>query len=137
ESKPDLIISDVLMPEMDGYEFCRNVKANEQFKEIPFILLTSLSDTNDVIRGLQCGADNFITKPYEGERLLASLRNVLNNNHLRRTTRMHVGVEILFDGQKHLITSEPQQILDLLLSTYETAVQKNLDLSRTQEELKR
>jgi PAS domain S-box-containing protein len=137
ESKPALIISDVLMPDVDGYEFCRNVKADEQLKEIPFILLTSLSDTNDVIRGLQCGADNFITKPYEGEHLLASVRNVLYNNQLRRTTRMHVGVEILFGGQKYLITSERQQILDLLLSTYETAVQKNLDLSRTQEELKR
>jgi len=64
ESKPALIISDVLMPDVDGYEFCRNAKADEQLKEIPFILLTSLSDTNDVIRGLQCGADNFITKPY-------------------------------------------------------------------------
>ena len=137
ESKPALIISDVLMPDVDGYEFCRNAKADEQLKEIPFILLTSLSDTNDVIRGLQCGADNFITKPYEGERLLASVRNVLYNNHLRQITRMHVGIEILFGGQKYLITSERQQILDLLLSTYETAVQKNLDLSRTQEELKR
>ena len=136
ESEPALIISDVMMPEMDGYEFCRNVKSNEHLKEIPFVLLTSLSDSSDVIRGLQCGADNFITKPYDGEHLLAAVQNVMYNDHLRRTRGMHIGVEILFGGQKHVITSDRQQILDLLLSTYETAVQKNLDLSRAQDELK-
>src|SRR5438067_375597 len=65
ECHPDLIVSDVVMPEMDGYEFCRAAKADPALREIPFILLTSLGDARDVIQGLQCGADNFITKPYD------------------------------------------------------------------------
>src|SRR5438552_176184 len=62
---PDLIVSDVTMPEMDGYSFCQAVKADEATRRIPFVLLTSLRTPSDIIRGLERGADNFITKPYE------------------------------------------------------------------------
>ena len=62
--EPKVIITDIVMPEMDGYEFCRRVKNQNRKEEIPIILLTSLSNPEDVIEGLECGADNFITKPY-------------------------------------------------------------------------
>ena len=64
QSKPALIISDVVMPEMDGYELCRQVKADATLSDTPVILVTTLSDPGDVIRGLECRADNFILKPY-------------------------------------------------------------------------
>jgi DNA-binding response OmpR family regulator len=63
EHVPTLVISDVVMPEMDGFEFCKRVKLDASLKDTPIILLTSLSDTSDIIGGLECGADNFITKP--------------------------------------------------------------------------
>ena len=62
--KPALILSDIVMPEMDGYAFCKAVKSDEQLKDVPVILMTSLSSAGDVVKGLQCGADNFIRKPY-------------------------------------------------------------------------
>ena len=61
--KPALIISDVIMPEMSGYELCKRVKAEASLADVPVILVTTLSDPHDVIRGLECRADNFILKP--------------------------------------------------------------------------
>ena len=71
QRKPQIVISAVLLADMDGYALCRKIKMDENLKDIPVILLTSLSDTQDVIRGLECGADNFVTKPYD-EKLLIS-----------------------------------------------------------------
>jgi len=77
EVRPDVIISDVVMPVMDGYEFCRTVKNDERFRDIPLILLTMLMDSKDVIYAMVSGADNFITKPYQGDYLVARLRKIL------------------------------------------------------------
>src|SRR5687767_9411859 len=65
QHKPMVVISDILMPEMDGYQLCRQIKADRQLADVSVILLTALSDPKDVIRGLECGADNFIVKPYD------------------------------------------------------------------------
>ena len=70
--KPELIISDVVMPGMGGYEFCRQIKSTENLSSVPIILLTSLQDPHDIIKGLQAGADNFITKPYDEKYLFFS-----------------------------------------------------------------
>ncbi|MBI3111808.1 MAG: response regulator [Ignavibacteriales bacterium] len=137
EEKPTLIISDIMMPEMDGYELCRSVKSDPQLKDIPVMLLTSLSDPADIIRGLLCAADNFIVKPYSNEELLNRIEYILVNRELRRHEKSQLGVDIFFAGQRHLITSDRLQILDLLFSTYETAVQKNQALVKVQDELKR
>jgi two-component system sensor histidine kinase/response regulator len=134
---PSLIISDIVMPEMDGYALCREVKAQPGLKNVPVILLTSLASPDDIIRGLECGADNFIPKPYEEDYLLSHIQNTLTNFDLRKSHKTQMGVEIVFANEKYLITSDRQQILDLLLSTYETAVQKNLQLSESQKELKK
>ncbi len=122
EDPPDLVISDVNMPEMDGYELCRAFKEDPDLRETPLMLVTTLSAPHDVVHGLECGADNFITKPYEEESLVARLRYLLTNNALRGTSRMRTGVEIDLNGKRHFITAERQQILDLLISTYATAV---------------
>ncbi len=69
KSKPRIVISDIIMPEMDGYELCRQIKANELYRDISVILLTSLSQPQAVIWALQCGADKFLTKPYDENHL--------------------------------------------------------------------
>jgi two-component system, OmpR family, response regulator VanR len=139
EEIPTIIISDVMMPEMDGFELCSRVKQDERLKHIPIILLTTLSEPYDILRGLEVGADNFITKPYNREYLLSRLEYLLVNLKLRlmshkRTPEM--GIEIYFAGKKHYITSERLQIIDLLFSTYEAIIQKNIELERLNKELK-
>ena len=133
---PSLVISDIVMPEMDGYTLCREIKQDERLKETPVMLLTSLSDPTDIIRGLECGADNFLTKPYDERQLLSRIQYILLSREVRRDGRTQMGMEVVFGGQRLNVTPERQQILDLLISTYETAVLKNLELQRVQEELK-
>ena len=132
---PDLIISDIVMPKMDGFEFCRLAKSNDHLKEIPVMLLTTLSDPADVIKALECGADNFVTKPYEEESLITRVQNILISKELRKGRNAEMGIEIFFGGKKHFITSDRMQIIDLLFSTYENAIQKNRDLDRVNREI--
>jgi PAS domain S-box-containing protein len=134
---PDLIISDIVMPEMDGYTFCRSVKKDEKIGQIPFTLVTSLSSPHDVFKGLDVGADNFIVKPYDTNLLLSRVNYLLTNRDLRKAGKLQVGIEIELSGQRHFITAERQQILDLLISTYEQAVQLYDALDVRQRELKR
>jgi len=133
---PTLVISDIVMPEMDGYELCRRIKQDEKLRDIPVILLTSLSDPTDVMRGLESGADSFIFKPYDQQYLLARISYILANRHLREKESAQMGLEIFFAGRKFFITSDRLQILNLLLSTYEAAVQKNRQLTETQDGLR-
>lgn len=131
-----MVISDVIMPEMDGYELCRKIKENENLKDIPVILLTTLSDTTDIIKGLECKANNFITKPYEEEFLIARIEYILMNMDIRKQINTEMGLEIYFAGHKHFLDNDRIQILDLLLSTYESAVQKSIQLEKANRELK-
>ncbi|HEY4299730.1 MAG TPA: response regulator [Candidatus Didemnitutus sp.] len=134
---PSLVISDVVMPEMDGYELCRRLKQDDRTKRVPVILLTSLNDPVDVVRGLECGADNFIFKPYAEAYLLSRIAYILANRHLRETETTQMGVEVFFAGRKFFITSDRLQILNLLLCTYETAVDRNRELAAARDELRR
>ncbi len=134
--KPDLIISDVVMPEMTGYELCSAVKMSSKLADVPVILVTTLSDPQDVIRGLECRADNFILKPYDADHLLHRIQFVLVNSQMRQSEQPGMGLEIVFGGQRHFITADRLQILNLLLSTYEAAIQRNKELSTTRDTLR-
>lgn len=133
--RPKLVISDIQMPGMNGYELCRAVKASPKLRDIPLILLTSLSAPQDIIRGLECGADNFVVKPYEESFLLARIRSVFANNGLGPGADGSA-IPVYFSGRQYEISANRRQILNLLLSTYETAVQTNADLIKAHEELK-
>ena len=128
ERKPHLVLSDIVMPEMDGYELCRAIKADGALRDIPVILVTSLTDPKDIIRGIECGADNFIRKPYAEGYLLTRISHMLMNQKLRKNQNMEIGIALYLGDQKHFINAERQQILDLLISTYEQAVQVNSEL---------
>ena len=133
--RPDLVISDILMPEMDGYELCRSIKALDGLQAAPVMLLTSLTDLRDVMRGLECGADNFITKPYDEGYLLSRIGHLLVNRRQPREPEAVREMKITFEGQEYVITADRRQILDLLLSTYEAAIRKNTELVRTRDQL--
>ncbi len=132
---PTLVITDINMPEMDGWELCQRIKDDPRLRELPVILLTSLADPKDILKGLECGADNFVVKPYDEEFLLSRIQFVLTNLELRQQSAGTGATEIFFAGHKYQLTSERVHSIDLLLSTYETAVQKNLELSKAKETL--
>jgi len=133
--KPQIVISAVMLPDMDGYALCRKIKADEQLKDVSVILLTSLSDTIDIIRGMECGADNFVNKPYDEKLLISRIKHILLNRELRDDSEPPVEVEIISGGEDYAITPERQQMIDLLSVTYKTAVQKNLELQKVRTEL--
>src|ERR1700736_2762214 len=135
ENKPAMLITDVVMPEMDGYTLCRKIKSSETLKDVPVVLLTSLSRPQDILKGLECGADSFIRKPYDDKYLVSRVEYILANRELRKTEQLQVGVRLQFGGEAHFITAEKQQILDLLISTYEGAVQINEELEIKHREL--
>src|SRR5690349_10323413 len=122
EKKPDLIISDIVMPQMDGYQLCKEIKADEALRNIPVVLVTSLSSPHDVIKGLGCGADSFIRKPYDEKYLISRIEYLRANQALRQQEQSQMGLEMYLGGQRHFITAERQQILDLLISTYTEAI---------------
>jgi len=134
---PEIIITDIIMPVMDGYELCRRLKQNEKTNGIPVILLTQLSNPEDVIKGLQAGADNFISKPYSDKFLFERISDILLNREIRRRSpNLDIEMEIYFGGHKYRLNSNRLQILDLLLSTYHNAINKNNELEDRNLELK-
>lgn len=132
---PALVISDIVMPGKDGYQLCAMLKSHPVLKKIPVILLTSLSDPLDIIKGLQAGADNFITKPYQDQELFSRITDLLVNRNLNSPAIEGEVTEVVFRGGRYSFRSDQRQILNLLLSVYEAAIQRNEQLISTQREL--
>ena len=133
---PDIVVTDILMPEMDGYELCKCIRADERLRELPVILVTSLSEPTDVIKGLEAGANNFITKPYDEKYIISRIEYLVANMELREDSGTERGTKVFFSGHQYLITAERLQILDLLLSTYENAHIQNCELLNMQKKLR-
>ncbi len=134
---PTVIISDIVMPEMDGYVLCRQIKADEALEGTPVVLVTALSGPHDIIKALECGADGVIRKPYDEQYLLSRVSHLCANRELRKSEKAQTGLEIDIAGERHLVSAERRQILDLLISTYEEAVHLNEEVSTRQRELER
>jgi DNA-binding response OmpR family regulator/anti-sigma regulatory factor (Ser/Thr protein kinase) len=135
--RPALVITDGNMPQMDGFELCRRIKAEATLRGLPVIIVTNMSEPTDVIRGLECGADNFIVKPYKPDHLLARVSYMLSAQEVQSADAMQMGVSVTFSNQRFFITADRLQILNLLLSTYEAAVQQTRDLRAAQVELEK
>ncbi|MCO5213443.1 MAG: response regulator [Caldilinea sp.] len=84
EVHPDLVLLDVMMPEMDGYEVCRRLRADPTLSEVPIVLVTVLDDEASLVAGLESGADDFLSKPYSSVELLARVRSILRTNRFRQ-----------------------------------------------------
>ena len=136
KTRPDLIISDVVMPVMDGYEFCRTVKSNDRLRDIPLILLTMLMDNKDVIYAMVSGADNFITKPYQGDYLISRVKKILSHKPEGHSAGGTEGpAEITLSGKRYALSQDRRQIIEFLLSAYEAAVIQHQDVLVTQKRL--
>jgi two-component system KDP operon response regulator KdpE len=91
-NQPDLVLLDIMMPDMDGWEVCRRLR---EMSDVPIVFLTARSDVKDIVRGLEMGADDYITKPYDNDELVARVRA-----HLRRSPRPNMSEELIFhDGE--------------------------------------
>lgn len=137
--QPDLILLDVMMPEIDGFEVCRHIKSSPQFAEIPVIFMTALADPVDKVKGLELGAVDYITKPFQYEELVARVRLHLKlsnltqtlaaqNNRLKemseelerrveeRTAELFQSLQTLKTAQVQLIQSEKMSALGQLVA---------------------
>ena len=133
---PTLVISDIVMPELDGYGLCRAVRQNEKLKDIPFILLSYLSDTVDILKGLASGASNFIVKPYDAEYLVSYIRKELSRGRQGESEHSQPPLTLEYGGKDYRVNSNVRQIIDILIATYGTAVHKNEELIRAEDELR-
>ena len=99
---PDLVISDVMMPKMDGFELCNKLKTDERTSHIPIILLTAKAANKDIIDGYQTGADAYVVKPFETEVLRARINNLIEQ---RKRLREHFSKEGIFEINNISVTS--------------------------------
>ncbi len=114
KENPDLIISDVMMPQMDGIEFCMLIRENSPIPTVPFIFLTSFEDQETELRGFRAGADDYLTKPVDRKQLLTRvdelLKRKMNLEQVQSTTKQNKG----FAGDlKELSIVELVQMLNL------------------------
>jgi len=78
KEKPDLILLDLMLPKLDGYKVCRLLKFDEQYKHIPILMLTAKTQQKDRLLGMETGADEYITKPFDTEELMEKVKAYLN-----------------------------------------------------------
>ena len=121
EEIPDLIISDIMMPKMDGIKLCQTLKSDSRTSHIPIILLTAKATINDKIEGLQTGADDYIMKPFEEAELKARINNLLEQR--KRIHQHFQKYEVIVDEEK--ITSLDQRFLKQTLSLINEHISDN------------
>ena len=124
---PDIVLLDVMMPEMDGFEVCTRIRANPKTRFLPVVMVTALSDPSDRVRGLEAGADDFLTKPVNDLALFARVRSLVRLKMIMDEWRMREQTS----GQFDLLTAadEPDQNEDrnaavLLVESFAPAAQR-------------
>ena len=132
----DVVLSDIMMPGISGYELCRKIKDDPAKRNLPVILLTKLTEPMDIIQGLQCGADNFLSKSCERSYLIGRIRTVLDSKAQRTASKLTVEAEVVLLGKRVKINSDKEQILNLLVTTFEDVLRTNRELQTSQAELK-
>ena len=124
EKKPSLIILDIMLPKMDGWEVCRHLRRENSTSSIPIIMLSALSETNDKLRGFDQGADDYMTKPFSPRELVVRVKRVLARSEARPDTNawspdsLRVGLEDLIlrqDGLEITLTEKEKGILKLFM----------------------
>lgn len=132
---PVLVISDVVMPVMDGYQLCRNIRVNSAYRRILVVLLTSQTDLSDVLLGLSVGADNFIVKPFEPKDLLSRVASLLSGHRQAFRDEPAEGIEIVYREKLYVINADRLQVLNFFMNTYETQFRHELDLMSARDKL--
>jgi len=108
-TRPDLILLDVMMPGMDGYEVCRRLRANPELHEVPVIMITALSDQASRLAGIEAGADDFITKPYVIAELRARVQTITRLNRYRRLLEAQAALRAS-EARLHLLAEQSDDV---------------------------
>jgi len=130
-----LVMSDVQMPVMNGYELCREIKRDEKLWSVPVILVTMLCEPEDIVEALNVGADSYITKPYAEANLLGRIKSLLAAPIRRKRSEERRTEQVEYNGKQRSIATGGQQLTNMLLSVYESILIQNYDLSRIQTQL--
>ena len=117
ENMPDLIITDVMMPKMDGYQFCNAIRLDEKTSHIPVIMLTAKGGLEDKIVGLESGVDAYLTKPFSAKELKATVRNLLNQ---RIQLRKRFSKSIVIKPSEVSVVSADQAFMEKVIQTIES-----------------
>ena len=116
EAIPDLVLSDVMMPEMDGVELCSRLKSDERTSHVPVILLTAKADKQSKLEGLETGADDYLAKPFDRDELLMLIQNRIQQ---RQTLRARFSKEITLQPKDIAITSADEKFLSKAMDLVE------------------
>ncbi len=135
KQRPALVLSDINMPVMDGYQLCSAMKFDDDLWNIPVMLLTELSEPKDIIEAINCGADAYVVKSLDEANLLGRIHSLLDAPLKRRKAEERRVELVRYDGQSFDISGGGQQILNLLLSVYENTLNQNRELQSTQSQL--
>lgn len=100
---PDLVVSDIMMPNMDGFELCKLIKSTYETSHVPIILLTALSEKTDQLHGLGLGADDYLTKPFDINLLVQRIKSIIRNREIIREKALKL---IKGDSNEHILTNE-------------------------------
>ena len=133
--RPALIVSDISMPLMNGYQLCHAIKYDEALWNVPVILLTMLSEPEDIIQAVNNGADGYIIKPFVEVILLERIRALLATPILRKRADERRSLQVEYDNKTYALAGSSQQILNLLLSVHENTFVQSRDLMRIQAQL--
>jgi len=134
-SRFDVILTDILMPGLSGYDLCRQIREDPVLEKTPVILLTVLADPMDILKGLEAGADNYIIKPCNAHILISRLTAILEPKETQQSGPINTGLEVKLFGRTISLTSQRQQVLNLFLSSLEDAFRMNMELKSSQNEL--
>ena len=130
---PDIIISDVMMPEMDGYELCRKIRKDERTSHIPILLLTAFGSREHEIEGLSFGADDYITKPFDMVILQTKVENILS---VRQSLKQKYTGEMLLQPRNIILSSPDERFLQKAIEVVENNISDpDLDIERFASEI--
>ncbi|HJZ17819.1 MAG TPA: PleD family two-component system response regulator [Stellaceae bacterium] len=119
---PDVILLDVMMPRMDGFEVCRQLKANRRTVDVPVVMVTALSDTANRLRGLEAGADDFLTKPVNDVALFARVRSLVRLKRMMEELRVREGICSKFGGSDTSVSEDTGAARMMIVDDDEFAV---------------
>jgi PAS domain S-box-containing protein len=133
--RPDLILSDVVMPMMDGYRMCREIRDTEAIKNIPVVMLTELDESQEIIRGLESGANAYMSKTIGDDLLMSKIQSLLDKPLQCMNHPDLKCVSLEYNGKHYDVHFDRAQALSFLVSIYEGAIWHNTELNKAQKQL--
>jgi two-component system phosphate regulon response regulator PhoB/two-component system alkaline phosphatase synthesis response regulator PhoP len=108
---PDLIVLDLMLPDMDGFEVCKSLKSKDKYRSIPIIMLTARAEETEKVLGLELGADDYVTKPFSTRELVARVKAVLRRNLPKEDKmKINIGGIVVLDPEKHEVEVQGDRI---------------------------